>query len=169
MTDKALLQVLLLLAALLPVDGLFAQRVLLLERANQSRSDRRYEQQSITFRMRGDKFYQSGRIDELRPDIQAMVINDRFIVLDEIESLRMPGSGLLNYTGLSLMVFGGSWSVFALAGYTLDGNPETNYGTLDLTVTITGLTTGFLLRKLFGRRKFTLGKRKRLRVVDLSF
>ncbi|PHI19625.1 hypothetical protein CEQ90_12190 [Lewinellaceae bacterium SD302] len=148
---------------------LYGQRVLLLEKAGQNQSQKLYEGDGLTFRMKGDNFYQEGMISELRPDIQAMVINDRFILLNEVESLRFEGSGILNYAGLSLMTFGVGWSLFAAAGYAVDGNPETSYSGFDLTVSATSFATGFLLRKLFARRRFKLNDRKRLRVVDLSF
>ncbi|MEM6772780.1 MAG: hypothetical protein AAF597_19535, partial [Bacteroidota bacterium] len=61
--------------------GLRAQRVLLFEKLTSSSSERLYEGEMIKFRMDGDKFWQDGLIREMRPDIQALVINDRFIML----------------------------------------------------------------------------------------
>lgn len=146
-----------------------AQRVLLLERSGQSKPQKLMAGDGLTFRMKGDKFWQEGIISELRPDIQAMVINDRFIMIDEVEALRFSGSGLLNYAGLSLITFGAGWSFFALVGYATDGDPSSSYSGFDATVTGTTVATGFLLRKLFARKKFKLNDRRRLRIVDLSF
>lgn len=160
---------LLLLTFVIGAGALLSQRVLLLEKSGQNTSQKLFEGDGLTFRMKGDKFYQEGMISELRPDIQAMVINDRFIMIEEIESLRFNGSGVLNYAGLSLMTFGAGWSLFAAVGYAVDGDPSTSYSGFDLTVSATSLATGFLLRKLFAKRKFKLNGRKRLRVVDLSF
>jgi len=156
---------------LLVISGtsLSAQRVLLLERTGQTKSDRLSEGDELTFRMRGDKFWQQGLISELRPDIQAMVINDRYIMLEEVDALKFSGSRFANGVGLSLITFGVGWSAFAVVGYNTDGNPETNYGQFDLAVTLTAVGTGFLLRRLFASRKFRLNKRRRLRVVDLTF
>ena len=148
---------------------LSAQRVLLLEKYGQSKSQRLVEGDGLTFRMKGDNFWQSGVITELRPDIQAIVMNERFVMIDEIEALRLSGSGFANYAGLTLMTFGAGWSFFGLVGYPLDGNPETNYGTFDLTITATAVASGFLLRQLFARKKMKLNKRNRLRIVDLTF
>jgi len=119
--------------------------------------------------MLGDNFWQNGPITELRPDIQAMVINDRFIMLDQIESVKFSGSSFANGAGYSLMIFGLSWSAFAGIGYNTDGDPNTQYGAMDLGVTAVAFGAGVLLRKLFASRKYKLNQRKRLRVVDLTF
>lgn len=160
---------LLLLCFILFLIPLSAQRVLLLERANQSKSERLMEGDEITFRLRGDKFWQSGNIAELRPDIQAMVINDRFIMLEEIESLRFPGSRFGSGIGLSLITFGAGWSAFALVGYATDGDETTAYSATDMSVTLTTVGTGLLLRQIFSRKKFKVNDRRRLRIVDLTF
>lgn len=127
------------------------------------------EGDGLTFRMKGDNFWQSGQITELRPDIQAIVMNERFILINEIEALRLNGSGFLNYAGLALMTFGVSWSAFALVGYATDGDPSTSYGAYDVTISATTIVSGFLLRKLFARKKMKLNERNRLRIVDLNF
>lgn len=160
---------LLTLSIILGVSGISAQRVLLLEKSGQDTAQKLVPGDGLTFQMKGDNFWQTGLISELRPDIQAMVINDRFIMIDEIEALQFSGSGFLNYAGLSLITFGAGWSVFALVGYATDGDPSTSYSGFDLTVTATTVGTGFLLRKIFARRKFKLNERRRLRIVDLDF
>lgn len=145
-----------------------AQKVLLFEKLTSSKSERLYEGDLLKFRMKGDKFWQSGRMMELRPDIQALVINDRFIMVDEIDSVHQ-GRGLGAAVGGSLMTFGVAWSGIGLVGYATDKDPTTNLESRDLLITATSLASGFLIYKLFGQKKFKTGKYKRLRVVDTSF
>lgn len=145
-----------------------AQRVLLFERLTDSKSARMYEGDVIRFKLAGDKFWQSGPIREMRPDIQALVINDRFIMLDEIAAVDRGGT-LARVGGYSLMTFGAGWSLFALVGYNTDGDPSSQYSGFDATVSATSLASGFLLNKLFGRNRFRPGKTRRLRIVDLNF
>lgn len=147
---------------------LTAQRVLLFEKLTDSRSERLYEGEMLRFKMKGDNFWQEGPIRQMRPDIQALVINDRFIMTDEI-ALVDQGSTAFAAAGYGLMTFGAGWSFWALAGNATDGNPLTQYETRDLMVTLTSVGTGFLLTKLLGRKRFKTGKYKRLRVVDTSF
>lgn len=148
--------------------ALTAQRVLLFEKMTASQSDRLYEGETIRFRMEGDKFWQEGPIREMRPDIQALVINDRYILLDEIDVVNR-GRTFFGYAGYSLMSFGVGWSAFALLGYNTDGDPTTQYGRQDITVTLTTVAAGYLINKLLGTRRFKTGPRNRLRIVDTSF
>lgn len=145
-----------------------AQRVLLFEKLTSSKSDRMYEGERLKFRLKGDKFYQEGLIREMRPDIQALVINDRFVMLDEVDLIHR-GNTFGAAGGYSLMTFGVGWSFWSLVGNATDGDPLTRYESRDLMVTLTSVGTGFLIKTLFGQRKFRTGKYKRLRVVDTSF
>ncbi len=145
-----------------------AQKVLLFEKLTASQSDRIYEGERLKFRLKGDKFYQEGFIREMRPDIQALIINDRYIMLEEIDIVHR-GTTAGAAVGYSLMTFGVGWSFWALVGNGTDGDPLTNYENRDLMISLTSIGTGFLINKFLGQRKFRTGKYKRLRVVDTSF
>lgn len=145
-----------------------AQKVLLFEKLTSSSSDRMYEGERLKFRLKGDKFYQEGPIREMRPDIQALVINDRFVMLDEIELVNR-GKTFGAAAGYGLMTFGAGWSFWSLAGNYTDGDPLTKYESRDLMISLTSIGTGLLINKIFGQRKFKPNKYRRLRVVDTSF
>ena len=145
-----------------------AQKVLLFEKLTSSRSERVYEGDALRFRMKGDKFWQEGYIREMRPDIQALVINDRYVLLEEIEAVYL-GNTIAAKFGYGLITFGAGWSLFAALGYATDKDPSTSYSVDDALVTATSVGAGFLLVKILGTRKFRPGKFRRLRVVDLSF
>ncbi|WP_157976031.1 hypothetical protein [Lewinella sp. IMCC34191] len=162
------MRLILLLSAFLFTTGVFAQRVMLFEKLTSSRSERVYEGELLRFRMEGDKFWQEGYIREMRPDIQALVINDRYILLDEIDAVYR-GSTIANRLGYGLITFGAGWSLFAALGYATDKIDSTNYSADDALVTATSVGVGYLLVKLLGRRKFRTNKYKRLRIVDLNF
>jgi hypothetical protein len=145
-----------------------AQKVLLFEKLTSSSSERFYEGENIKFKMKGDKFWQEGPIREMRPDIQALVINDRFIMLDEIDTVHQ-GRTVAGIAGYSLMTFGVGWSFWALAGNYTDGDPTTNYENRDLMTSLTSIGSGLILSQIFGKKRFKVGKYKRLRVVDTTF
>ncbi len=157
-----------LFLCLWPGSTAVAQRVLLFEKLTSSKSERVYEGDALRFRMKGDNFWQEGYIREMRPDIQALVINDRYVLIDEIEAVYL-GNTIASKIGYGLMTFGAGWSVFAALGYATDKDPSTSYSVDDALVTAVSVGTGFLLLKILGTRKFKPGKYKRLRVVDLSF
>jgi len=148
--------------------GVRAQKVLLFEKLTSSSSERLYEAENLKFRMKGDKFWQQGPIREMRPDIQALVINDRFIMLDEIETVHQ-GTTAAGIAGYSLMTFGVGWSFWAIAGNYTDGDPTTNYERRDLMTSLTSIGSGLILSQIFGKKRFKVGKYKRLRVVDTTF
>lgn len=145
-----------------------AQRVMLFEKLTASKSDRVYEGGRLKFKMKGDKFWQEGPIREMRPDIQALIINDRFVMLDEIQTVHR-GQTAGAAVGYGLMTFGVGWSFWASIGYNTDGDPTTQYSQRDLMTSLTSVGTGFLIYKLLGQRKYKTGKYKRLRVIDTSF
>lgn len=162
------------LAALLIVFPLMltlpatAQRVLLLEKANASNAKRITVGEELKFRMLGDDFWQQGVIREMRPDLNALVINDRYVPLEDIETLHL-GSTFAAAAGIALMTFSVSWTGIGLVGYNTDKDPTTNFTRSDVTIAVTSAATGFLLWKLFGQKKVRLGKKHRLRMIDTTF
>lgn len=145
-----------------------AQKVMLFEKLTASKSERVYEGEWLKFRMKGDKFYQEGPIREMRPDIQALVINDRYVMLDQIDVIHR-GKTFGAAAGYGLATFGVGWSFWGLVGNATDGDPLTKYEDRDLMISLTSIGTGLLINQLFGQRKYKTGKYKRLRVVDTSF
>ncbi|MFT5998557.1 MAG: hypothetical protein ACI81P_001010 [Neolewinella sp.] len=164
--NKGWLALLFFLFALPPF--LPAQKVMLFEKLTASQSDRVYEGERLKFRMKGDRFYQEGYIREMRPDIQALVINDRYVMLNEIDIIHR-GRTFGATAGYSLVTFGVGWSFWGLVGNATDGDPLTKFENRDLMISLTSIGTGLLINQLFGQKKFKLGKYKRLRVVDTSF
>jgi hypothetical protein len=145
-----------------------AQRVLLFERLTESKSERLYEGDILRYKLEGEKYWREGYIREMRPDIQALIINDGFVMLDDIAVVDR-GNTIATPAGLGLITFGIGWSTFALIGYNTDGDPETQYDGFDASVSATSVGLGYLVWKLLGTRRFRTGKYKRLRIVDTSF
>jgi hypothetical protein len=162
------MRVLLFLLLILPCTCVRAQRVLLFEQLTESKSPRLYEGDVLKYKLKEEKYWREGYIREMRPDIQALVINDGFVMLDDIAVVHR-GNTIATPFGLGLITFGVGWSTFALVGYNTDGDPETQYSGFDAAVSGTAIGAGLLLWKLFGTRRFRPGKYKRLRIVDTSF
>jgi hypothetical protein len=159
-----------LLLLLLIIGGtcVRAQRVLLFEKLTESKSERLYEGDVLRYKLKEEDYWREGYIREMRPDIQALVINDGFVMLDDIAVVDR-GTTFAAKAGLGLITFGVGWSAFALIGYNTDGDPNTQYSGGDAAVTATSVATGFLLWKILGTRRFKPGKYKRLRIVDVTF
>ncbi|MEM7572228.1 MAG: hypothetical protein AAF433_04990 [Bacteroidota bacterium] len=149
-------------------NGLQAQLTLLLERSGQDQSERRFEGDQLRYRLAGDRLWREGAIQEMRPDINSLVINDRYVKLSDIEQLDLGNARFLYAGGLGLQTFGVGWGFFALVGYATDGNSETSISGADLMVAGTAFVTGFIISKL-ARRRFKVNRNRRLRIVDLTF
>ncbi len=90
------------LALLLFVAALPAQRKLLIERLNSAKNLALYEGDRLEFLLYGEEeTFDRGTIQELRADIQAIVINERIIPLKDIEMLRQ-SRGIAKAAGYSL-------------------------------------------------------------------
>jgi hypothetical protein len=162
------MRVLLVLFLILPCTCVRAQRILLFEQLTESKSPRLYEGDVLRYKLKEEKYWREGYIREMRPDIQALVINDGFVMLDDIAVVDR-GNTLATPAGLALITFGVGWSTLALIGYNTDGDPDSQFSGLDASVSATSIGLGFLMWKLFGTKRFRPGKYKRLRIVDTSF
>ncbi len=142
---------------------------MLIERLNSAKNLSLYEGDRLDFRLYGEEEdFDNGTIEELRADIQAIVINDRIIPLKDIEMLRQ-SRGLAKAAGYGLQTFGAAWGFFALIGYNTDGDPDSQVGVGDGIVTAVGLGGGYLIRKVFGTKRLKMDGNYRLRVVDVTF
>ncbi len=149
---------------------LSAQRVLLVEKRNSPRTQKLYAGDFIQYRLFGEEDWYRGEIYDLRADEQLIVLEDRYIDIQQVEMFRY-GRPWSSAAGTGLTTFGVSWSFFALVGTATDGNPDTSYRWSDAMVSATSIGLGLLIPRLFGRRKMRFGEeeKRRLRIIDISF
>lgn len=152
----------------LSCSWLIGQKMLLLEKANSPNSRRIYVGDFLQYRIAENDFWSGGEIYDLQLKNQLIVFEDRYVDIQQIESIRFPRS-FAKPLGISLMTFGAGWSAFAAVGYNTDGNPDTQYSAGDAIVSATAIGLGFLIPKIFGANKVKLGKKRRLRIIDVSF
>ena len=149
-------------------NALAGQQILLLERSGSPRPKKIFAGESIDYRLRGEQYWLTGQIESLREDQQLIVLDDRYLDLRNIESLRFyrPYARPL---GIGLITFGVGWSAFGLIGYNTDNDPTTKYQLGDAITSATAIGLGFLLPRLLGTKKVRLGDSRRLRIVDVTF
>jgi len=156
---------LLLCSVLLPV-ALQSQKFIQIERYGRPKTERIYPGQVINYRYQ-DAWYE-GEIINIHYDIGKVELHNRFIALSEIEALRYPRRGA---KGLSrqLMLFGASWSGWALIGSATDNIPGVDYRWSDAAVTASSMVLGLALPAIVGKYKvLEMGKRRRLRLMDIT-
>ena len=148
--------------------GLTAQKVLQIEKYGSPKTEKIHIGTVIDYRMEGEDSFREGYIEDIRVEDSLIVFGDRYVNVHDIAELRFK-RGWGKAVGTSLMIFGGSWSGFALLGYATDGNPDTSYSATDAAVTAVSAGLGYALAKLVRYRKVRVGRRCRLRLLDLRF
>lgn len=148
--------------------ALSAQKVLQIEKYGSPKTEKIHIGSVIDYRLSGEDSFRQGYIEDIRVEDSLIVFGDRYVNVYDIAELRFP-RGWGKVVGTSLMIFGGSWSGLALLGYSTDGDPETSYSARDAAVTVVSAGLGYALAKLVRYRKVRVGKRYRLRLLDLRF
>ncbi|NRA48803.1 MAG: hypothetical protein HRU12_06695 [Phaeodactylibacter sp.] len=148
--------------------ALSAQKVLQIEKYGDPKTEKIHIGTIIDYRLEGEESFREGYIEDFRVEDSLIVMGDRYVNIHDIAELRFRrtwGRAI----GTSLMIFGGSWSGFALLGYALDNDPSTSYSGTDAAISVVSAGLGYALARLIRYRKVRMGKRYRLRLLDLRF
>ena len=158
-------QWLILLSVLMPF-GLQSQKFIQIERYGRPKTERIYPGQVINYRYQGEWY--EGEILNIHYDLGKLELHNRFLAVADIEALRYPRRAP---KGLSqqLMLFGASWSGWALLGSATDNTPGVDYRWSDAAVTASSTALGLALPAVVGKYKvLEMGKRRRLRLMDIT-
>lgn len=155
---------------LLPIliNSLKGQKVLQIEKYGQAKTQKIFIGEEITYKLKDDKSWNLGYIEDLIIDEKVIVLGDRYVKLDEIAAFRYYRPWT-KAAGITFFTFGASWSVFAAVGTLTDGDPNTSYRWSDAAVTGTSWVLAFVIPRFFKYKVIKFGTRKRLRMLDLRF
>jgi hypothetical protein len=145
-----------------------AQKVLQIEKYGKAKTKKIYIGEELTYKLYDDDFWYTHVIKDIDVENNLLVFEDRFVNIKNIEKIRWEirwSKGARS----TLYLFGAAWSASALIGTATDGNPDTNYRWSDAIVTGTSWLLGWIVPKIFKYKTYRFGKRKRLRVLDLTF
>lgn len=147
---------------------LSGQKVLQIEKYGSPKTKKLFIGDEINYKILGDEVWHTGYIEDLLVERDIITLDDRYVQLKDIEAFRYQ-QAWAGAASVSLYTFGAAWSGFALIGTLTDGDPNTNYRTSDAIVTGVSLGLGFVVQKIFKNKTIRFGKRRRLRMLDLSF
>jgi hypothetical protein len=122
----------------------------------------------MSYMVNDDGIWSEGYLRDLRIDQNIIEFDDRFVNLNDITALRYERNWP-KQLGTQMALFGLAWSGYALIGTLTDGNPDTSYRWSDAAVTGAAAGIGLSLPLFIGDRKVQLGKKRRLRMLDLRF
>ncbi|MFK7933034.1 MAG: hypothetical protein AB8G22_05950 [Saprospiraceae bacterium] len=145
-----------------------AQKVLQLEKYGNLKKTRKYYiGQEVTYQLKGDDLWYTLPIERIIEEENIVVFNDRFVKLDSIRAIKsFHTRDRSRRMATTLNVFGIAWSVFALGGSI--ANEDFSYRRGDAITTATALTLGHLVKWIFKDKKYKMGRKYRLRTLDLS-
>lgn len=166
---KTILSSLLLFCFFSFSPALFSQKVLQIEKYGKAKTEKIFIGQPLTFQIQelGEPVWYTAVVEDLFVKDSVVLLGPRYIHIKNIEALKYD-RGWTKVANRSLLTFGLSWSGFAFIGTLTDNDPNTSYRWSDAAVTGTSVLLALAIPKVFGTRKIKLGKRRRLRMLNLN-
>ncbi len=144
-----------------------AQVVLYMEMMGIEKPIKFYEGQSLSFKSTEyPDEWQSVKIDRIIDDEKLILYKGGMLKLDQITDIRIT-RGWANTLGYMLQTFGAAWFGFGGVAHFTDDN--FSFGGDTLAIGGTAIASGWLIRKLLKYKKYKIGRRNRLRILDLSW
>ena len=165
--DPSLFVFLILFLGCLLATPVYGQKFLQIETYGSPKSKKLFAGAEISYQLKGQDTWHTHVIEDFLVDRNLLVLSDRYVNIQDIAALKFQ-RGFVQGISTSLFWFGLGWSGFALVGTLTDGDPESNYRWSDVIVTGTAISTGWLMGQLLGTKKVKIGKRKKLRMLDIS-
>jgi hypothetical protein len=146
--------------------GVFAQKMLLLERANRAKTTKLYIGDDLRYRMAGPENYWYHRtITDMLPESQTLLLDNFSVKLDNISVIKVQRKGIWRIVGGALFTFGASLTLATTVGKVIyrDKNVDAPklYG-----LAAVSLGAGWWMNT---PKKLKLGKKHRLRLVEVKF
>jgi len=108
--------------------------------------------------------WQTSRIKQFKPELNLIVFESGYLEPSDIHSIKLKNKRA-NLFGHLFSKFGTAWVVFgAIAVAQGDDISVSQY-----VIGGVAIALGWLLRKVFGKKKIKMGKRNRLRIMDIRF
>ncbi len=148
--------------------GSQAQKYLIIERAGTAKTERIAMYDELTFQLKDDdKGWYTRQILDLNADAQLILLGDTWTPLSDITRIFLKRQRVLaNVIGGALQV-GGASMILTDVYFTLARDHRYTEGGMEFGALNILLGTG--IRALLSPIKYTLGKKTRLRVIDITF
>ncbi len=158
---------------ILIISGLFSpqeaktQVVLYMEIMTEDKPIKYYEGQNLMYKSNAfPEDWQTIKIERIMDDEKIILYDGGMIKLTDITEIRRTRSWA-NVVGYMLQTFGVAW--FAFGGVAHFGTDSFDFGVDTAVIGGTAIVSGWLIRKLFKFKKYKIGKKVRLKILDLSW
>ena len=148
---------------------LTAQKVMQLEKYGKVKAQKFFIGDEITYQLVDDDYWRTAAITDINPENNYILLDERLVSINKIIGLKsFKNQGWSKGIGQQLNRFALGWIVFGLADkFIFDGAREASWG-LILIPAGTGLISGWLLPRIFKERILKIGKKRKLRLLDLN-
>ena len=145
-----------------------AQKILQIEKVNSLKSIRYFVGDEITYKLKSDPdYWYTEIISDVIPQDSIVILQIGYVHLSEIAEVKVTDARKWSVAlGNKLTQFGLSWGFWSVIGGTFSSTP---IGWAALTVPLVTIGVGSIVKFLFKSKRHKIGKRKRLRLLDLSF
>ncbi len=156
-------------ASFIFLHNLSGQKYLIIERTGKISTERIPIYEELTFQLKDDdKGWYTRQILDLNPDAQLVLLGDTWIPLSDITRIFLKRQRAIpNIIGGALQVGGASMILGDLYYSYIKDAPEYTQGGIEFGLLNIAVGTG--LRALLSPIRYTLGKKTRLRVIDITF
>tara|TARA_R110000737_G_scaffold339177_2_gene360853 strand:+ start:1571 stop:2071 length:501 start_codon:yes stop_codon:yes gene_type:complete len=144
-----------------------AQVVLYLEMMGEEKPIKYYEGQMLSFKSAEyPDEWQDVKIDRIMDDEKFVLYDGDMLKMSDIIEVRRT-RGWANTIGYMLQTFGVAWFGFgAIAHFTTS---TFAFGVDTLAIGATAIASGWIIRKFLKYKKYKIGRRYRLKILDLSW
>lgn len=147
--------------------SLSAQKVVQIEKYGNPYTEKIFIGDAVTYKLKDDKLWRFAYIEDILIEEGVILLGNRYTKVDDIEAFRYDKKWA-RAISTSLFWFGTAWSGFAAVGTATDGDDDTYYRWSDAIVTGTSWLSALAIRQLFRYKVIKFGKRKRLRLLDIT-
>ncbi len=143
------------------------QKVLQMEKYGKLKTKKYFIGEELVFQLKGDDYWYHETIQDLYVDEHTILFTNRVIKVDQIVAIKSyKNRAWSRGVSTNAYVASGAFVGLSLLGKALD------YSDLNrATIIIPGVTVivAWLIRKIFKSKKYKIGKKRKLRLLDLNF
>jgi hypothetical protein len=144
----------------------YGQKFLQMEKYGSLKVKKYYIGDDITYQLTGDKIWYTETIQDLIIEENIILFADHYIKIDDIRTIKsFKSREWSKRTGIQLYAFAGGWVLFSLAG-SLTSEWELKWDTA--IIAGAAILTGFLIQQIFKSKKYKIGKKRKLRMLDIT-
>lgn len=152
----------------LTAASLDAQKTLILEKRGTTKTKRFYEGDEITYRLKGEKDWETATIIQMIPQQNILVLDKIYVKVDEIDALlKFKNRRRTNGLSTQLYVFGTAWVAYTAIDDLVISEQATDWEAAAYAGG-TSFLVGTILRLMPKKKTIKLGKKRRLRLLDLT-